>query len=562
MFFTTLRRVFYLKVNFKFLLMLTLFFCQASLFKAQEAGLGVVDCGASEGSSATYAPSQLNHCFDVAYIQQSCTKLWLRMNIHFFLYDDCSGTIDPVGTEMINAEDAYAVAEDLIDRSNLALENNYPQWMQDPFWGWTDPPKPAQCVPYRYVLSGVYIHCNTVAKNTSGGISSFFLDNFGVNTSTEYNVFLVNYPGGPNGASFTPSNGFTTENFSTAVFNHEMGHTLNLKHSWIDNDFVADTPPIRYQFDYNCDGDLLDNYPSPGVGSESKQRQCWTIASPYGPLNYTGDGTPEYSEACDLPPPCQEEYPCCSWLYGNNNIMAYSGYTECCAAFTEGQITRLLENLSTDTYCAYIEEITGEDCLPPMANLHLLPWEFEEDDCSFCFQLSASMHEANYRLDFYNASGALHYTTGWKSGPANRFCLSKAVHNAYPYGFQPGQSYTVNLIVENLCGDTANEQITFTLPDLDCVEEPPHERVKITNIYANPFTQQLHFAYELEDAGNLVISLYPAVNPSGPITLATIHQHQTGQYQRNFSGLQISNGIYYLVLSLDGEIAAETVVKQ
>ena len=305
----------------------------------------------------------------------------------FFLDDLCEGSIDPINQEFLEGEDAFRVAEDLINRANLALENNYQQWNQIPMWG-IETPKEQQCVPFRYALDGVYVHCNSEAQNTSGNNPVYFRDNFGLDLETSYNGFLVDWIGSGSGqASGEPGNAFTTENFSVGTFNHEMGHLLNLQHSWW-NDDQEDTPPIHFVYDYNCDGDFFDYFPPPGVGNEYwTTRQCWVQLSSPTPLDYDGDGIIDYEDICNMEPPC-EDFPCCSWEYMNNNIMAYSSYTECCAAYTEGQIYKVLETLSTSEYCPYIVDFNNE-CPPPMANIGVLPYEWEENDCGFCFYLSA-----------------------------------------------------------------------------------------------------------------------------------------------------------------------------
>lgn len=68
-------------------------------------------------------PSEsLDHCFTVQTIFDNCTKIWLRVNIHFFLDDNCEGTLDPLGNETISPEKAYEVAESLINNAELIAE--------------------------------------------------------------------------------------------------------------------------------------------------------------------------------------------------------------------------------------------------------------------------------------------------------------------------------------------------------------------------------------------------------------------------------------------------------
>jgi len=66
-------------------------------------------CGMTDTSSTTAGLQEIDHCFTIADIQQSCTKLWLKVNVHFFLDDQCEGTLDPLGNEYIlNRRPDYA----------------------------------------------------------------------------------------------------------------------------------------------------------------------------------------------------------------------------------------------------------------------------------------------------------------------------------------------------------------------------------------------------------------------------------------------------------------------
>ncbi|MCB0593832.1 MAG: hypothetical protein H6557_13710 [Lewinellaceae bacterium] len=499
-------------------------------------------------------------------IQENCIKVWIKVNLHFFLDDNCKGTLDPLGIQDIPGDDAYKLAEDIITKANSALENNRKQWVQIPLWE-IEPEdiKEAQCVPFRYVLSGVYVWCNTVAQDTSGFAFSYFQNTFGQNINTELNVYFVEVPGNANGVAPWPNGiAFVVEHFGIGAFNHELGHVLSLPHSF-DDDGLDDTPRVRFQYDYNCDGDTSDIFLA-GIGGEMTWRQCYdnllNDEVDYDrSLDYDGDGTIDYPDLCNLSAPC-EPYPCCSWNYVNNNIMSYSRYTDCCAAYTEGQITSVLERLSTEAYCNYIEEIT-EDCPPPMANIHVLSNEGSVDDCSYCLYLSASMHDDYYQVDFYESDGSFLYSTDFLSGPANRFCISRTVTPPYNYlhGFQDGETYTAVLRVENYCGDEAEEVLTFTFEAVECDEEDPAHRIAITGKYPNPFSSTLQLDFTTEEAGHLEIWPVPAAGGTDVLAHSE-YLDAPGSYQRSLSTGQVSAGTHYLALCLDGETIAETVIKQ
>ncbi len=176
--------------------LIVLFLFLHTLMQGQQLD-GVQLCGTEEPVQNLLPPSEsLDHCFTVQTIFDNCTKIWLRVNIHFFLDDNCEGTLDPLGIETISPEKAYEVAESLINSANDRLENNREQWNQVP-WG-VPPDQTRYCVPFRYLLSGVYVHCSTTATNTSAFyFSSYFQPNFGVNVTSEYNCYIAEYVGNP-----------------------------------------------------------------------------------------------------------------------------------------------------------------------------------------------------------------------------------------------------------------------------------------------------------------------------------------------------------------------------
>lgn len=131
-------------------------------------------------------------------------KVWIRINIHFFFNDDCTGTLDPLGLVSITPEQAYEKAEAYIEAANLALDNNRDQWNQV-FWG-VPFDDTRHCVPFRYLLSGVYVHCNTVGKTTS--VSTYQLNNYfgptfppNIGSPPALNLYVVEFHGGPTGVA-------------------------------------------------------------------------------------------------------------------------------------------------------------------------------------------------------------------------------------------------------------------------------------------------------------------------------------------------------------------------
>lgn len=535
------------------------------LLSAQQES-GLVLCGNTEAAGEL---TSSNDCFEVDEVQDNCDKVWVKMNLHFFLEDDCSGNLHPtlphIDTSTVHT--VYQKAESLINWFNLKLENNNQQWNQVTLWD-IDTEQPAQCVPIRYALSGVYVHCNTTARNTTGQSVSYFKNNFSVDGSSEFNAFFVEWKptstlDATGQADGIPGIAFTLENFSSGVFNHEFGHCANLRHAF-DEDFCDDNPRIRFKVDFNCDNDILDNFPGPapdyeGVGSENTWRWCWSFVTSPNPMDYDANGTLDYADACNAP--CFVE-PCCDSLYLNNNVMAYIGYNGSHGAFTACQITRMLNTLSGQNYCDYIEQVGGE-CPPPMANVHVSPIEDVSEDCSYCFQLMASMNETEYKVEILTTSNTLIYNHGWKSGEAWQFCISKSpkYSTSYMHGLQPNTNYKLRLTLKNACDTETFEDYTFRLPELPlggCVVAPaPYE---ITNVYPNPFTTSLMVKYDAEVTGSMDIYLFP-LGSGSDILLSSEYISTPGSYQEIMNTSSVPTGTYYLVLSLDGAIVSTTAIK-
>ncbi len=89
-------------------------------------------CGVDENQQPmTVDPNAINHCFNVQNIWDNCVTVWVRVNIHFFLDDNCDGGIQIIpGDDFVAAADGYQVAETLINNANNTLEamENHHQW--------------------------------------------------------------------------------------------------------------------------------------------------------------------------------------------------------------------------------------------------------------------------------------------------------------------------------------------------------------------------------------------------------------------------------------------------
>lgn len=487
-------------------------------------------------------------------------KIWLRINVHFFLNDDCSGSLDPLNAENITPEQAYQKAESYIAAANTALDNNREQWNQV-FWGVpfddTD-----YCVPFRYLLTGVFVHCNTIAKNTSAGNLSYFQDNFAVDADIAYNLYVVEHDGGATGVAFLLSKVLSVENFDLGNMNHEMGHCFGLGHSWFP-DGIADTPPIKHDYDFNGNGNLNESHA--GVGPE-KNRQCWKLiqTEEEKKIDYTGDGIVDILDACDPPPPLVR-YPCCDWEYQNNNIMAYGSYVSCCFAFTLGQINRALQTLNIPEYCASIADIT--DCPPPAANLGILPFEKEKDDCVFTLHLESSIHDKYYKLEFFEIlqGGSLQWvkTTGWLNGPAYSYGIPMnggQQSGGVASDFIPGHIYLARLTVENECGIQSVKEITFTFPNLSCDPQSPRD-LSFLGVTPNPVSATATVNWETVSSGDITILAAASSNTAAPQLLYSGQNMAAGTYSHVFSTANWQPGTYAVVALYKGQLYSINISK-
>jgi hypothetical protein len=112
---------------------------------------GIIDAGDADPDNPNYdfyCPSQ--------YIIESCGLIYISVNVHFFVTDDCQGTTAASrAQDRKEQEDTYLEAEKLINRANRYNEgiSDNLQWNQA-VHGATVTTAP-QCVPFRYVLEAV-----------------------------------------------------------------------------------------------------------------------------------------------------------------------------------------------------------------------------------------------------------------------------------------------------------------------------------------------------------------------------------------------------------------------
>ena len=247
-------------------------------------------------------------CYDpLAYVEHPVLMRmkYVKLNIHFMNSSD--------GTYMMPESDVLQYAKDWVAATNSNLGNNMKMFLPR---GNNTPVLP---IPYRYVLTGdpnipgdqgVYYHvddtlCYAVKTGRDRNISDKrVIKKYAVNPDSVLNIFILTHqldsiksktykPDG-SGISLGSSLKIFGRWFEKpsvwdyrGIFNHEVGHSLGLSHTWGGQDGCDDTPP----------------HPN-----------CWNVS--------------------DKPP--------CDSLY-SNNMMDYNAHE---AALTPCQIGKVLLNMS------------------------------------------------------------------------------------------------------------------------------------------------------------------------------------------------------------------------
>ena len=425
-------------------------------------------------------------CLDVQNIIENCEIVWLRVNVHFFLDDNCEGEI-AMGDKQwcldnnppylpgcdFTAENAHNLAESLINRANEFAENmsdNLPWGNEMIKIGLQPEDAEEQCMPIRFLLDGVYLHCNSNAQHIFSTLPEFY-----ENTSSEINIMITNIKptGGQNpvGLAQYGGNGFTIGGlswFAPSTLIHEFAHNCFVKHPWEEEPELSDTWNPRWNWDHDC---------NPNTANISAN-SCWEPVSSY-------QGNP----ACSPDNFYCTDHPCCEWENQTTNIMAYSGWATNgdYSTMSTQQLTTML-NYINQKFCSKVV-IVDPICPPPSANIVIPPLEGIGDDCDFCINFGASMNEEEYNVSFLhlnNGTETLLSNTGWIQKSAGQYCISlrkiKANSDLFPGGFRAGQSYRVVLSVKNDCGVEATKMLVFSLPDKNCQDIP----VLTFDAYPNP----------------------------------------------------------------------------
>lgn len=419
-------------------------------------------------------PSSDPPCIDVQEVMTNCEEIWIRVNMHFFLDDNCEGDLafgtgDKDWCEQyqpdylpgcdLSADNAAYIAEMLINRANAFaqnMSNNLPFPNELAYNG--VPPQDAKpiCMPIRFLLNNVYIHCDSYYQNDSIDPSKF--EDYQTNSETEINIFNTNFVeyAGSSGYAGYFANYFVNSAFAWSApwtFIHEFGHQMNLRNTWQEFPEINDTKPTSWSWDHDCNPST-----PPKTGNA-----CW-------------DSEPIYTPIDDKKPGCNNplffnNHPCCSWDNQTSNLMAYSGWASNgdYATISQQQMVIMLNTINS-FFCSKVV-VVDPSCPPPSANIVIPPLTGQGDDCVYCINLGASMNESQYEISFsriINGTAQPLHNTGWVSKTAGKYCISlnrlKQNSNTLEGGFTGGGTYKITLKVKNECGQEATKDMTFTLP--------------------------------------------------------------------------------------------------
>ncbi|MBN8683636.1 MAG: hypothetical protein J0L99_13390 [Chitinophagales bacterium] len=421
-------------------------------------GAQVFDCPTPAPDPNKPEESDNANCFDPLdfhKIYDECKPVYININVHMFVEDDCCGE-----TRIVNSGQAesYRKIEQFINECNERLINNQEQWHSG---------LPPACVPIRYVLKGVYLHCKSDIDYFDYENASYY-----ENANTEINVFFQ--PVGPYSGIADIYAPYTVGMANTAhgTFNHEFGHVFGLWHAHEYNDLAGapcadDTDPHRVNWDANGNGVLQDyNVVVNGVSKIVRENNyfCWTYIGDW-PLGYGQEADKNYNgiHDCDEsaePGAPTDNSPCCDWGNLNNNVMAYNNYN---TAFTACQSLTMLNKIqTTPALCAYVNSVDPQ-CPPPSAFISQTPIEKNGRYCTETLILGASFNETQYRLKIVRTSNNQSvYSSGWMIGQVENVKVSIVNTCTDCIILQPGVQYTAILTVENDCGEESEYEYTFT----------------------------------------------------------------------------------------------------
>ncbi len=505
-----------------------------------------------------------NDCIDVQEILDeldngdNCRLIWINVNVHFFvLNSNLNDLIVPSGKK---TKDANKLAEDLINDANYNFYVNPIQKNQSG--------SIKLCNPFQYVLKGVYIH---QISNIDLILARYLIKqigiDFGINKATEFNLFISPCEGCSGVAEWIGEHyiNFNVSELRGQTLNHEFGHLMGLDHSWVP-DGIDDTPPLNFNLDRNCDGNISQ--------SNEVQQQCWNkiaAGTPPDPgndqigINFSNGRNSNGINDCNETSPCPIS-PCCLDQWINNNVMANNAEQN---SFSYLQLKRMLEVL-LKYKCDYINTIqTDRSCLAPNAFISdPLPGTNNIYPCSGCFDLSASVNENKHKIRIYkitNGTEQLVYDPGWKNVVATKICYNN--FQQVPIGtnsiyLSSNSNYRLELTVGRFNCDaihTANR--LFTTGDCPPNAAYPNSNPGDMNISPNPASTYVNINFDLQASDQFTLFAFnPISNQYIELFNSTVVSN-SGEGNINVSVDNLNSGTYALILIGSEHIYSKSFIK-
>jgi hypothetical protein len=484
-------------------------------------------------------------CFDMDYVYKNCIPVYVRVNLHFFVNDKCNGLVQQMNKIQ---KDVYGIAEEMIYYANKTFENNEAQWQ---VVGAVAP-----CVPVRLVLKGIHMHCKSDAVGIVNTIE--LNEQFGVNKTTEINFYIADTDIGASGIGYHLDRSgsatfFNKESWWTiGNFVHELGHILNLDHSFSTDD-CDDTPQIKFNWDKNCNG-IFER--SSNKDENEKDLTCWNKIEANKNKGEEGfsDINKNLVHDCNEKNPCTE-CPCCRQEFIDNNVMSYSAIK---SALTECQVKLMLEDLS-EFNCGLIEKIG--DCPPATAFITQIPEDLkDESKCKECLILEASTNEEEYELKIYkriNGQEQLVYNGGKIIGQAQNFCYKTgtAFEGLKNY-LEHETKYVAYLVTKNSCSEDLFEY-EFITNSSDC-NSVQYESLAIT---PNPGVNLINVEFESQVIGEKLECIAKELITGNHYVVFHNHISKLGMNRIDLDVTHLPEGIFKLTIVGENSIFQNTFIK-
>ena len=506
-----------------------------------------IDC-VTPNSSQTQTPSAAAPCFDPDDVLRNCTPtIYLDMNIHFILNDDCEGNIavdKGYNSGNLSASNAFSRGEKMIEDLNTFIDkmnNNQNKPWNNTSNGLTE--GSFQCVPIKFRLKDIYFDC---AKDLAYSDALYLEDKYEKkykNSSKEMNIFVADFHTSGVGqgvaSSIGAGTGLLVDGFGPGLLFHEIGHNLGLNHVF-GGDGCEDTWDPSWV--WKCNGVVKDS-----------DTHCW------GNLSATN---PDCIGDCP--------HPCCSWEKQNNNPMNYSawGNNGDYAALTKCQVSKMLKDLANNQ-CDKINIVPNGQNPPPSASIGSVPpSKNNPNSCNTCFYFNASSFETSYEMQIQDNNNQNIINTGQVNKKASKYCLTPNLDkfgNAYwGNGFVAGQTYKIKLTVKNASGNTDMKELSFVLPPASNCNPiiPKSPKLEVSKLSPNPATNLVTIEYSTQSAGILKVFAIHNASSTNYGELMQIDEPEGVNKQVNLDISAFRTGLNSIVLDFDNEIQVFNIVKQ